>query len=374
MNQLNSFRSFRPWRCALATGLLGALCLAPVGSLPRALGAPALRTDPAAAGWDAAALAEAVAYVAAQKSTGFVVVDRNRIIADHTWALGADAAVFQASFVHGKSADGAILEDVASQQKSVVALLAGIAVDRGCLDVTRPVSTYVPAGWSKAPPDAEAKITVLHLLEMNSGLKEDLSVEAPPGTKFFYNTPAYAVLKPVLEGAGKKSLDELTRDWLTGPAELRDTSWRRRPGARAAGFNPTGLVTTPRDLARLGQLVLEGGRAASGRQVISEAQLALLFRRSATNPAYGRLWWLNGGDSMLLPGANSRRGTGPLIPAAPADLVAAQGAEDRKLYVVPSRQWVVVRTGQATPDGRVFNQKLWTLLMKAAPAQPPGQP
>jgi CubicO group peptidase (beta-lactamase class C family) len=362
------------WRRALAAGLLGVLASAAGGLHPRAVGAPEARVDPAAAGWDAAALAEVVAYVAAQRSTGFVVIDRNRIIADYTWPLAADAAVFEASFVHGKSAAGAWLEDVASQQKSVVALLAGIAVDLGCLDVSQPVSTYVPAGWSKAASEHEAKITVRHLLKMNSGLKEDLSVDAPPGTKFYYNTPAYAVLKPVLEGAAKKSLDELTREWLTGPADLRDTSWRRRPGDRAAIANPTGLVTTPRDLARLGQLVLAGGRAASGRPVISEQQLALLFRRSTTNPAYGRLWWLNGSDAVLLPGANATRARGPLIPAAPSDLVAAQGAEDRKLYVVPSRQWVVVRTGRAAPDGRAFNQKLWTLLMKAAPAPRPGPP
>jgi hypothetical protein len=57
-----------------------------------------------------------------------------------------------------------------------------------------------------------------------------------------------------------------------------------------------------------------------------------------------------------------------MIAAAPADLVAAQGAQDRKLFVVPSMKLVVVRTGQAAPD-RDFNQQLWTRLMKAAPAK-----
>jgi hypothetical protein len=100
--------------------------------------------------------------------------------------------------------------------------------------------------------------------------------------------------------------------------------------------------------------------------VISKAQLDALFTPTKTNPSYGRLWWLNGGSYTLAPGANARRIPGQLIPAAPKDLVAAQGAQDRKLFVVPSRQLVVVRTGQAAPD-RDFNQELWLRLMKAAP-------
>ena len=45
---------------------------------------------------------------------------------------------------------------------------------------------------------------------------------------------------------------------------MKDTSWRKRPGAFADVGNPTGLVTTPRDIARMGQLVLDGGKAADG--------------------------------------------------------------------------------------------------------------
>jgi CubicO group peptidase (beta-lactamase class C family) len=203
-------------------------------------------------------------------------------------------------------------------------------------------------------------------MEMTSGLKENLTFEAEAGTKFFYNTPAYAVLKKVLEGASKQTLDQVTQAWLAGPAGMKDTSWRKRPGAFSDVGNPTGLVTTPRDIARMGQLVLDGGKAADGTRVISKGQLDAMFKRTSTNPAYARLWWLNGGAYSLGAGANIARTEGQLIPAAPADLVAAQGAQDRKLYVVPSRKLIVVRTGQAAPD-RDFNQQLWQRLMKAAP-------
>ena len=124
------------------------------------------------------------------------------------------------------------------------------------------------------------------------------------------------------------------------------------------------FTPTPRDMAKLGQLVLDQGQAADGKRVISAAQLAALFERSKTNPAYGRLWWLNGSSYTLRP-AGARSETA-LIPAAPADLVAALGAQDRKIYIVPSRRLIVVRTGRAAPD-RGFDQQVWLRLMQAAP-------
>lgn len=322
----------------------------------------------APAGWNAAALQEVLAYARAQKTTGFLIIQGKQVIAEQHWPLPADARAlaFRNAFVHGQTADGTLLEDVASQQKSFIAILMGVAVDKGLLDVDQPVSQYLGAGWSKAAPVTEARITVLNLLQMNSGLREDLSAEAEPGAQFFYNTPAFAITKRVLERAAGQALDDITRLWLTQPLAMNQTEWRPRPPALANAGNPTGLVTTPRDIAKLGQLLLDRGVAPDGRRVISAAQLDLMLGRTATNAAYGRLWWLNGGSFVRLAGAGAPRHEGPLIAAAPADLVAALGAHDRKLFVVPSRQLIVVRTGQATP-ARDFNQQLWLRLAKALP-------
>jgi len=347
---------------AVVIAVCGAAALA---SSPMQAPRDPMPVRPEAAGWNSAALDDVLAYAQAQKTTGFVIIDRERIVAERNWPLPESAAPFKAGFVHGTSPEGALLEDVASAQKSFIAILAGIAADKGLLDISRPVAFYIGAGWSKATAEQEHAITVRHLLEMSSGLKENFTFEAPAGTKFFYNTPVYAAMKPVLEKASKKSLDAITSEWLTAPAGMKDTGWRQRPGGFEAAGNPTGLVTTPRDLARMGQLILDKGKSVDGRRVISETQLKSLFERSANNPAYGKLWWLNGGDYAVMPGATSPRSEGSLIKAAPADLVAAQGAQDRKLYVVPSRRLIVVRMGQATQ--RDFNEQLWTRLMKAAP-------
>lgn len=300
-------------------------------------------------------------YVQSQKTTGFLVVRDRKVLAERNWPVPADAGPFRA-FTYGTTRDGALLEDVASQQKSFVAVLAAIAADKGLLDVERPATDYVGAGWSKAAPEQERAILVVHLLTMSSGLGERLDYQSAPGTVFFYNTPAYAVTKAVLAAAAKQPLETLSHDWLTGPAGMSDTAWRKRPAAFGDVGNPTGLVTSPRDTATFGQLVLDGGVAADGRRLVSQAGMAAMFARSPNNPAYGRLWWLNGSDYTVR--AMGRRTDGPLIPAAPADLVAALGALDRKLYVVPSQKLVVVRMGQAAPD-KDFDQQLWLRLAKA---------
>lgn len=316
-------------------------------------------------------LGEAIDYARTQNTTGLLIIQDGQTLFEANWPLPDDAQEFRTAFVHGVSKDGALLEDVASLQKSFVAILAGSAVDRGLLDVDKPVSAYISEGWSKATREQEGAITVRHLLEMRSGLTEALTFEAPAGSKFFYNTPAYAMMKPVLSKASGSSLETITREWLTAPLGLSDTSWRQRPSYFNGVGNPTGLVTTPRDISRLGQMVLDGGRSPSGVQIISKAQLEATLARSPTNPSYGRLWWLNGGDFMIDSGPGGPV-KGYLIPEAPRDLIAGQGAEGRKLYVVPSLRLIVVRTGKQPPD-RNFNSALWSRLSKALPSpQAPG--
>lgn len=90
------------------------------------------------------------------------------------------------------------IEDVAS-------VLAGIARSKGLVGIDKSAASYIGAGCSKAPRDKEAAITVRHLLSMASGLDEGLRYEAPAGTRWLYNTPAYGHLLQVLErgnGAG----------------------------------------------------------------------------------------------------------------------------------------------------------------------------
>ena len=64
------------------------------------------------------------------------------------------------------------------------------------------------------------------------------------------------------------------------------------------------------------------------------------------NKSYGYLTWLNGKGSFMLPQSQFVF-TGNIIPNAPADLYAALGKNDQKIYVVPSQNLVVIRMGDA---------------------------
>ena len=332
--------------------------------VPAGPGTPPTASEPAAA-WSVQGLDGVADYARSQKTTGLLIIQDGRTVLERNWPLGDGDARFAANWTAGSDRHGGLQEDVASLQKSFLALLAAVAIDRGVLDIERPASAYLGSGWSGASPEQERAITVRHLLEMSSGLGEKLDFVAPAGAVFFYNTPAYAMLKPVLERASGQSLERLSRAWLTEPLGMVDTLWRQRPAGFGSVGNPTGLYSTPRDMARLGRLFLDKGLAPDGRRVVSEAQLAALAARTPRNPSYGRLWWLNGSAWSMR--ADGRRVDAPLIPAAPDDLVMAFGALDRRIFVSPGRRLIVVRTGQAAPD-RDFNQQLWLRLMKAMPA------
>ncbi|WP_432769841.1 serine hydrolase domain-containing protein [Sphingopyxis sp.] len=296
-------------------------------------------------------------YVRSQNTTGFVVMHSGKTLVEENWPAPED--LMFAIFRYGQTDSGALFEDVASQQKSFIAILMAVAADKSLIDVDRPVSDYIGVGWSLATAEQERRIKVIHILQMNSGLDEKFAYVAPAGTQFLYNTPVYAVSKQILTKASKLSLEQLTRDWLTAPAAMTETDWRQRPAAFAGVGNNTALVTSPRDTALFGQMILNGGVASNGKRIVSAASLQALFDPSPTNAAYGRLWWLNGGGAYVR--VDGRRDSGPLIPEAPADLVAAFGFLDRRLYVVPSLNLVVVRTGADAADAD-FDQQLWQRL------------
>lgn len=325
---------------------------------------------PAAVGWNAEKLQAALDLAGKTRASGVVILHRGKLLAERYWELaqntraGAKARDYGA-LVRGHDAAGHVIEDVASVQKSVAAMLVGIARHQGLLRLEDPVAQHLGAGWSKATPAQEQAITVRHLLTMTSGLKDDLTFEAAAGTRWRYNSTAYAQSMRVVAAVAKQTPDAVSRSWLTGRIGMADTSWVERvgPGGEVPA-NPLGLATTARDLARFGLLILAEGRWKGDPVIADRDYLHAALRPSQPlNPSYGYLWWLNG-QAEVARGAGQRV-KGPLIPTAPADLVAALGAVDRKLYVVPSLQLVVTRLGNST--GPAFQNEFWKLLSAAAP-------
>ncbi|MBX3314919.1 MAG: beta-lactamase family protein [Actinobacteria bacterium] len=241
--------------------------------------------------------------------------------------------------------DGRMRHDVASAQKSVAALLAAVAADRGLLDFDDPVTTHLGPGWSRAPVEHERAVTVRHLMSMTSGLDDLLEPVAAPGEVWRYGLgPTWHLVKRVVTAAAGLDLQEVTDTWLGRPLGLTDTVWVDRPGMSYLDGRPfEALSTTGRDLAAIGGLVLAGGAG-----IVSGERLAELLRPSQElNPAYGLLWWLNGRTPIRMPMVDEPIDR-VLLPHAPADTVAMLGALGQLCHVTPSLGVVVVRLGSTT--------------------------
>lgn len=320
--------------------------------------------DPSAAGWNPAALEAALDVAGARKSSGLVILQGGRILAERYWTPTGTSERY-ANFVGGRDDEGHLVEDVASAQKSVAATVTGMAVERGLLRLDEPVTTYLGDGWSGASPERERRITVRHLLSMTSGLGTGLRFQAEPGTRWLYNTPAYHNVMRVVEAVTGRDRDALTREWITSRIGMSHSAWTVRSWSDPA--IASAFSTTVRDLARFGVMIQAGGRWGDDVLFRDRAFLeAMLSPSQELNPSYGYLWWLNGQDFFVGSDARATRHPGPLISAAPPDLVAMQGALDRKLYVVPSLDLVIARLGDSgAADGKSFNDAFWEALMRA---------
>ena len=324
------------------------------------------RVDPASVGWDAEGLSAALDVAGSRSSSGVLILHHGRIMAERYWQLN-DPSTGYANSLQGGDLQGRAIEDVASAQKSVVAVLVGIAQERGLLRLDDPVTKHLGRGWSNASPQQEQAISVQHLLNMSSGLATDMSFQAEPETTWLYNSPAYHYVMRVLEAVTGQDRNGITGDWITDQLGMHNSSWTPRPWADPA--IGVGFSTTARDLARFGLMIQAGGRW--GDQVIvgdTEYLRDMLRPSQSLNPAYGYLWWLNGQEFLLAWDAQATGTSGPFIPSAPPDLVAMQGVRDRKLYSVPSLGLVITRLGDSgSADGVSFNDAFWQALMKAKP-------
>ncbi|MBK7857498.1 MAG: serine hydrolase [Archangiaceae bacterium] len=267
-----------------------------------------------------------------------------------------------------------------SVAKSVTTALTGVAVQLGALKTSDSVCDYVDARTELCP------ITVQHLMEFGSGMHWQEGYEhgsyqrssviamllgeghrdmpgfvlghqkqAEPGTRFNYSTGEAGLLSEVVRQAGLKH--GLTADWFW--SELFD-----RVGMSGVVFSgdPKGapgggsyVFATPRDFARFGYLYLNDG-CWNGQRLLPEDWVTRSTTQSATfkagaaetdDTSNGWMWWLN--DVV------EKKGERPWKDA-PTDAYSAIGHWGQFVVVVPSRDVVIVRTGDDRNDGVDLNQ------------------
>jgi CubicO group peptidase (beta-lactamase class C family) len=303
-------------------------------------------------GWDQAKLEELAAYAESKSTKSLVLLLGGRLLLERYFA-GADAS---------------FTRDVASAQKSVLSILAGIAIDKSLLSIDDTVSSILGAGWSNAADvEAEGKITVRHLLTMTSGLDASLDYAAPAGTAWLYNTDAFYRVRLVLEKKSGQDIDTLARGYLFDVIGMKDSHFQRRLSKDAKGLVVIGLQTSARDLARFGLLMQRRGKWKDTVVVSSSWVDQATTTSQSLNASYGFLFWLNNASGGLAP--PSMPFTGPLVPSAPSDAFAALGAGDQKMWTARSLDVVLTREGEAAGEAKLaassFDEEVWQRVLAA---------
>jgi len=343
------------WIATIALALLPALATAQ----EKDCGKPAERND----GWRVASPAEqglnpALICAIGARFEGWkdanahsVVVVRKGVLVYERYFTGEDERGGMP--IGAVKFDAATKHDLRSISKSATALVVGIAIERGWIkDVDAPVFPFFPE-YADLKTAEKERITLRHLLTMSPGFAWNemipytnpansdrqmylapnplrhllaLPLAAPPGRDYTYNSGATALMGAIVAKAAGKPFDAVVKETLFEPLGIEDAEWVRYPnGTPVAGW---GLRLRPRDLAKIGQLVLAKG-AWNGKQIVPASWIA-----EATAPHmngegiyfYGYQYWL--GRS--------------LVGGRPVEWAAGFGWGGQRLFVVPGEDLVVV--------------------------------
>lgn len=249
----------------------------------------------------------------------------------------------------------------ASAGKTLTSALNGIAQQENLLNINDKVSKYLGTGWTSETLAKENLITCKNLLTMTSGLDDStddvdpasLVYKADAGTRWAYHN-VYVKLQDVVAKASGQTWENYFNSKLRDKIGMNGT-WVQ------LGVNSV-YTSTSRSMARFGLLMLNKGKW-DNNVILNETYFNEATTTSQNiNLGYGYLWWLNGKSSYHLP-QSQLTFQGSIIPTAPNDMFMALGKNDQKIYVVPSKNMVIIRMGDAADNVNLalsdFDKVLW---------------
>jgi CubicO group peptidase (beta-lactamase class C family) len=300
---------------------------------------------PEEVGMDSAALHGAYEYAARSTfvTEGIAVVRRGYIVGEEYFRGYGPATPF-ASY---------------SVAKSFLSAVVGVAIARGHVPgVDQPACSYFDAWRAPGTDERKRSITVRHLLTMRSGLRFTdatsggiagtdiegivnaadgvayvlaLPPVADPGTRWNYSSGDSILLSGIVQAATGRTVLDFGREHVFDRIGMNTMTWSSDPAGHTIGG--WGIGATVREYARFGYLYVKNGWW-NGTALVPEGWV-----RQSVAPAspavgwYGFQWWLAPNFS-----------NDPRNPV-PADTFAAQGLYLQKIFVIPSRDLVVVRVG-----------------------------
>lgn len=307
-------------------------------------------TSIAELGWNQNAIQPLKDFLIEKNTKSFMILVNGRIVMEEYFNGHTSAAEWEWN----------------SAGKTLVATTTGIAQQEGLLDINNKASGYLGTEWTNMPLEKENLITVRHLLTMTSGIddtrqwviKPNLTYVADAGTRWAYGN-VFQKLTDIVAEASNKDFETYFNEKLKSKIGM-DGYWN-------FGTIFTIYHSNTRSMARFGLLALNKGKWKDQRIINEQYFLESINTSQSINPSYGYLWWLNGKTKFMIPGGQTVF-TGSLVPNAPADMYAAMGANDQRIYVIPGKKMVIIRMGNASdpsnPNFAVsgFDNELWTKI------------
>ena len=326
---------------------------------------------PEEVGMNSAKLAPAIAYAASPefKTDGLVIIRKGYIVGE---------AYFGNFGMNSRHTS-------ASMAKSFTSALIGIAIDKGLLQgIDEKLCKYYPEWDCSKQSDPRSRITIRHAMTLTTGLEwyEDWSKfdkttndalkmgdsghfikymserkgRYEPGKRFFYSTGDPMLLSRVIQQVAGMNAFQYARQNLFKPLNITNVGW----DADQDGYTATawGLNATVRDYAKFGYLYLNKGRWED-KQIVPEAWVE---KSTKTDPsvagweAYGLLWHVN------LP-LRLRWVKSPISrDSIPVDGFMADGILGQNIFIIPSKDLVIVRVANQTTTAMDVVKFLTTIL------------
>lgn len=255
-----------------------------------------------------------------------------------------------------------------SMGKSFTNALTGIMAGDGLVDIHAPMD--IPE-WQG---DARKAITLSDLMQMQSGLQWnenygnrsdvnlmlhretdmgafalDKPLEHEPGTFWYYSSGSTNIVMRYLRGkfASDEAFLAYMRERLFAPLAIAHPHFE--PDMSGTPVGSSYLYVTARDFARFGQLFLDDG-CIGERRILPEGWVDYTVTpASDSKGGYGAFFWLNRNH---------------VCPDAPEDMFSCQGHDGQEIYIIPSKELVVVILGYSPKPDRVidFNGVLRDIL------------
>ena len=255
-----------------------------------------------------------------------------------------------------------------SMAKSFTSALTGVMAGDGLVDINAPVDI---AEWQN---DGRKNITLNDLLQMQSGLEweedygarsdvnlmlhreQDMGLYAlskplayEPGTHWYYSSGTTNIVMRYLRS--RFSSDEVFLDYirtrLFAPLGIRNAVFEQDMSGTPVGSSY--IYVTAADYARFGQMYLDDGCVDSLRVLPQGWAEYTATPASDSKGRYGAFFWLNQGKDL---------------PDVPQDMFYCNGHDGQRVFIVPSKELVVVVLSYSPKPDRVvdFNALLKDII------------